>query len=392
MNRERFFILLLILLAACKKPYNPKVINSPVSFLVVEGVINTNDDSMIKLSRTVNLTSKTTVNPVDNAQLTVEGDDNSRFFLVQVATGTYKLIGVRLDPAHKYRLDIVIDGKDYKSDFEQAKITPPIDSVGFTVVNNKLQLYVNTHDPNNNTRYYRFDYTETWQFHARYNSAYRSDGVSIVPRHIDPIKGIDETVYNCFASDSASSIILGSTAKLTQDVLFQAPITTVDATSEKIETRYSIVVHEYALSETGYKFWENLKKNTEQLGSIFDALPSETGGNVHNVNDPKEQVVGYIGVSTVQSKRIFIDNSQIPQTWLPIYPYDCGAPDSLYFSTPKTGINTVASTLIPGLEIPVSAIFSPGSPNPIGYTGSDLQCVDCTIRGTKKRPDFWIDK
>jgi hypothetical protein len=381
--KDRKILLLVILLAlGCRKPYNPKVISSPNSYLVVEGVINTNDVTTIKVSRTVNLSNSVTTNPVQ-ANLIIECDNGSTYGLNEINEGVYQLAGVTLDNTRKFRLRITTldNNKQYLSDYEQAKVTPPIDSIGFTITGNKLQLYANSHDPNNNTRYYRFDYTETWRFHSQYYSAYYAAGDTILSRHAD------QDIYYCFANNTSSTILLGSSAKLTQDVLYQAPITAIESTSEKIELKYSILVHEYALTEKGYKFWESLKKNTEQLGSIFDAEPSQISGNIHNTADAAEPVIGYISAGTVQSKRIFIASEQLPSTWRPIYPYECGIDTLLYNS--KAHINQVAQVLIPGLEIPVAGIFSNTSLKPIGYTGSSQPCVDCTLRGSKQIPDFW---
>ena len=379
MKNWKILLVAALFVAGCKKPYNPGVINSPNSYLVVEGTINTNDVTTIKLSKTVNLSNAVTTNPVTNATLTVEGDNASSYALSEQSGGVYTLSGVSFDNTRKYRLRIKTGNKEYVSDYEQAKVTPPIDSIGFTVTNKGISLYANAHDPNNNTRYYRFDYIETWQFHSRYQSSYISNGDSIVSRTED------QMVYYCFGNNSSSTILLGSTAKLSQDVLYQTPITQVESTSEKLETKYSILVHQYALTADAYKFWVNLKKNTEQLGSIFDAQPSQINGNIHNINDASEVVVGYISTGTVQSKRIFIANTQLPQTFIPAYPYEC-ALDSEWYSHPKSGRNDVADVLIPKREIPVAAF---GTIAIEGFTASDIQCIDCTLRGTKQQPDFW---
>ncbi|MDB4920335.1 DUF4249 domain-containing protein [Mucilaginibacter sp.] len=375
MANWKFLLFIILLSVGCKKPYNPKVISSPNTYLVVEGVININDITNIKLSRTVNLSNSVTNNPVDNAELFIESDNGSNYGLQGIGNGSYQLTGVTLDNTRKFRLSIKLDGQSYLSDYEQAKVTPPVDSVGFIATGNKLQIYVNTHDPKNDTHYYRYDYVETWRFHSKYASSFVSNGTSIVPRHED------QQVYYCFLNNTSSTILLSSSAKLKQDVIFQAPLTAIESTSEKIEVKYSILVHQYALTAQGYKFWENLKKNTEQLGSIFDAEPSQLSGNIHNVANKTEIVIGYISACSVQTKRIFITSEQLPETWKPIYPYDC-----LIDSLLK---NSVQQVLVPGLEIPINGIYSGQSLNPIGYTASDPYCVDCTLRGSKQTPDFW---
>ncbi|WP_428328182.1 DUF4249 domain-containing protein [Mucilaginibacter sp.] len=386
MRNWKQILLLTIIFAGCKKAYNPPAITAPNSYLVVEGVINTNDSTIVKLSRTVNLSSKVTTNPVSNAVLTIESDANDTYSLNEIVTGKYAFGGFPLDNTHKYRLRIKTpDNQEYLSDFVAVKVTPPIDSVGFTTTGNGLQIYANTHDPKNSTRYYRFDYDETWQFHSKYFSNYVSNGVSIEGRTAD------QDIYHCFASDVSSTIIIGSTAKLTADVLYQQPVTNIISTSEKIETKYSILLREYALTADAYKFWDNLKKNTEQLGSIFDAQPSQISGNIHNTAKPAEPVVGYISAGTVSSKRIFISYTQLPQTWLPAYPDATCSQDSIWYDTPHSHFNGVAAYLIPlpAAEIPVSGIFAQGSPSPVGYLSSSVECVDCTLRGTKTQPAFW---
>ena len=384
MKRGAYISVLLISIMGCKKPYSPAVITNVTNFLVVEGMINTGPDStIIKLSRTVNLSAGITANPETGASLAVESDANNTYPLTETKSGYYTA-ALNLDNTRKYRLRITTSGnQQYLSDFVPVKVAPPVDSVGFIVQGNSVQIYANTHDPQNSTHYYRWDYTETWEFHSLYQSTYVTNGQAIVPRKAAQLN------YYCWATDTSSTIVLGSSAKLQQDVIYQNPITSVASTSEKIEMKYSILVKQYALTTDAYNFWTNLKKNTEQLGSIFDAQPSQINGNVHNVTNASEPVVGYISAGTVQTKRIFISNSQLPRVWQPTYPYVCEQDSALYCHY-RSCQNDVAEFLIPlgSTEIPISQI-SAANGTSLGFFGSSIECVDCTIRGKTKQPDFW---
>jgi len=177
-------------------------------------------------------------------------------------------------------------------------------------------------------------------------------------------------------------------------VLYQSPILFIPSTSEKIEDRYSVLFHQYALTADAYNFWVSLRTNTEQLGSIFDAQPSQITGNIHCVTHPLELVIGYLSACKVSSKRIFINYSQLP-LWVPNYPYNCNL-DSEYYSNPHgdpSGHNDVAAYLIPlsSSLIPTTAFQPYPDPRvpPKGYMASTLECVDCTIRGSKTPPTFW---
>ena len=380
MKKTRGILVLVVSMVACRKAYNPPVVAASDSYLVVEGVINSGSDStIIKLSKTVNLSSKITLNPLLHAVLTVESDQNNTYPLTEAGNGAYVSGGLNLDGTRQYRLRIKTPGgKEYLSDFVPVKNAPPIDSIGFNIVTTPdtgLQIYVNTQDPNNNTNYYRWDYVENWQFFSKYVSTFISDGTKLV------VRNNDQSVSVCYNSDVSSDIALASSKKLSRDVIYQDPIIFIKYSSEKIEAKYRVLVHEYALTPDAYTFWTNLKKNTEQLGTIFDAEPSQSQSNIHCLSNPAEPVVGYVSIGLVSTKTKFIYSSQLP-LWAPAYPYQCNV------DTAKVGKpDWVNLVLFPNTYLatdPIGSIF-----NPSAYLWTTRECADCTIRGSKIPPDFW---
>ena len=378
---------LVFTLLCCKKPYNPPPTSTNNSYLVVEGVINLSVDStVIKLSRTVKINDSVAYKPVLGATVSVEGEKEFDSRLDDIHNnGHYFTYAINLPTTQRYRLKIVTqEGTTYLSDYVEAKPTPPIDSIGYTITNDILNLYVNTHDPANKTHYYRWDYEETWAFHAKYPSIYVLDPVSnsIVARRSD------QMIYNCFGNDVSSNILLTSTEKLSKDVVYQGPLTQIPLTSEKIEKVYSVLLRQYAVTQDAFNFYQNIKKNTEQLGSIFDAQPSQISGNIHNVKDPKEPVVGYVSMTNVRAKRIFIQQADFPENVRPKYPYDCEEDSALYFN--KQHFNDVQNILInpPVTYIPTDAIRDPFG-GIIGFKYSTRECLDCTLRGTTMKPYYW---
>jgi hypothetical protein len=402
MNHSGYIYVVLVsgmLAAGCRKPYDPPVVSASNSYLVVEGVINAGPDStFIKLSRTVKLSDKVVANPETGAVLTVEGDQNTSYPLTEISKGNYASQGLNLDNSHKYRLRIrTADNKQYLSDYVEVLNSPPIDSVSYDLKGALtipgLNVNVSTHDQTNKVTYYRWDYQETWIIHSFYSSYFKSNGDTVLGRRFPA-----DNITDCWQSDTSSSVVLGSSAKLSSNVIYDQPIISIASTSEKLRVKYSILVKQYALSEDAYNFYVNIKKNTEQLGSIFDALPSVINGNIHSVTNPAEPVIGYISVGRTTSQRIFIDNRNLPE-WSSDESYYTGCHLAFGANNPCCyynfgGINQVDYYLNYNFTgdkdplIPIDAIGIPGHP-PIGYTASTRLCVDCTVRGTNKPPAFW---
>ena len=128
-----------------------------------------------------------------------------------------------------------------------------------------------------------------------------------------------------------------------------------------------------------------MKNNTEDLGSIFDAQPSLLKGNIHNIADANETVVGYLSVGTTQTKRIFIDRANLPPTWRTLNSQACEL-DTAFYNDPLTRFNDVKLTLINIIPPGFLAVDSIGT---LGYSRTTRTCGDCTLRGVNKQPAFW---
>jgi len=384
--KQLFYCWLVLLVTGCKEAYVSPVQSPKTGYLVIEGVVNSGPGiSNIKLSRTTALGSNGILNET-GASMWLQGEDNSSYTFAEQGNGEYVAGSLNLNATVKYRLLINVNtGKQYVSDFVSIKNNPPVDSVSWKRENGDgVQLYINTHDPQNNTRYYQWTYDETWQIQSAYLSVLKYKIVPHSPVNIYSVVykdsstfSYDPNVLNCWQHNSSTSLLLGATAKLTQDIVY-LPLAFVPHASIKIGVLYSINVKQYAWTKDGYAFLEKMKKNTESTGSIFDAQPSELQGNFHNVGDSTEPVIGYFNICPVQEKRIFISTADVP-AWN--YSSGCNAIE----------VQNISDSIIAKASMLQPSVVS--KPSPTGgiatFYAAAAECIDCTLRGSNIKPAFW---
>jgi len=378
----RRLIILLMLLGGCKEKYVVQV-NSPVNgYLVVEGFINISGNTGIMLTRSSGIDTPRYI-PEPGAEVDIQMQNGASYTLAEDFSGHYSVDGLSLDPSQQYRLHIqTANGKEYVSDYIVVKITPPIDSVNWTatsnsVTGNQVNIFVTTHDDQSQPGYYQWQYEETWKYHANYNSDIEYQNGSLI------LRPLSDDIYTCWRSDLSTTISIANTEKLSSNVIYQYPLTQIPySTSDKLIDRYSILVKQYALTREWYEWNEKIKRNTEQLGSIFDAQPSETGGNIHCVTDPNETVIGFIGCTTETEKRIFIDRTEIPRGTISNGDEFC-QPDTVGLSQEDIDLHFQG-----GGDIPITFLYKNGFL--VGIEGSIAECVDCRQKGgTTVQPPFW---
>jgi hypothetical protein len=364
------FCFLFVAVTGCKEKYEPLPVITDNHFLVVEGFINTNGTTNIKLSRTIRLADSARPMPESGALVTVEGVNNTFFLLQESAIGNYTSSQVSLPDLSFCRLRIVTNaGKEYVTSDIQVKPVPPIDSVNWERTEAGVNTYVNTHDAANQTRYYLWEYREDWEFRSTYTSHLEYINDQIVQR--DPSINISR----CWQSIKSSRIITATTSHLTNDVIQRIPITYIPQGSWMLGVKYSVEVKQYPLTKEGFQFWENVKKNSEQLGTIFDPMPSQTSGNIRCVTDPEEPVIGFISAGTSSVQRIFINHADV-FPW--VVQNACSEifvishPDSVKMYFGDWGF-------VPEYEQRL----------PAGYVASTPLCIDCRLRGINVKPPFW---
>ena len=309
-NIDRFFqfTLLMFCLMACRKPYEPAVIKANSKFLVFEGVINTgvNAVTTISLSRTRNLYDSIPFEPELFAKASIETDGGPSYTLQEQGKGIYTSGTLNLNTSARYRIKInTADGNQYVSDFVTVKQAPVIDEITWEQDPEGVNIFLNTHDPQNNTTYYRWSYSETWEYHAVYdtNLGFRNGQLYF--------RDSSELTHKCWSNSSSTEILIGTSAKLTEDVISRKLITSIPRNTEKITQRYSILVKQFALTREAFEHWQILEKNKTQRGTIFDSQPAQLTENIHCITNPDEPVIGWLSASSIQEKRIFINNSEV---------------------------------------------------------------------------------
>jgi len=372
----------LLIFSSCVQIFNPPETTATYNYLVVDGFINAgNDTTFIRLSRTGPVTDTTQITPEINANLVIEGTDNSRVPLYENNPGIYACVPFNPSNNFQYRLHITTsNGSQYESDYMQPLFAPAIDSLGW--INTELggpaqsgvSIYVNTHNVNSSSRYYKWVYYETWEFHPPFESFYPSAYFLNNPGG----PPLDYTaLYTCWRTDTSTGIVLGSTFNLSENIISEIPIVFIPDSSWKLSVEYSILVQQQMLDENGYAFFQNLQQNSEELGSIFAPQPGVVSGNMHCLNNPSETVIGYVSCSSTTTKRIFIVNNQVTgwykepnscQEWI--------ADQDDYFLLDENKL----------ILLQKSYILPNGDK---GASVTDPVCGDCRLSGTSIVPSFW---
>lgn len=380
----------LLALSSCREPYTPSLPTSTTDLLVVDGFINSQGSTLIKLSRTNTLAHASDPPLVESkATVYVQDDAGARYPLNESTTaGTYTSVMQTLNPARQYQLRITTKtGKDYASDLVPVKTTPPIDQLSWKFENDGVQVYLDAHDATRNTTYYRWTYEETWSFNSAYYSNLRyQNGVLVARSALSR-----DSLYTCWRTLGSTAIRQTTTLPLSQDAVRSFPLTLVPKTSEKLRIGYSILVQQHGETAEEYAYWDKLRKNTENVGSLYDALPTQLTGNVHCLTDASEPVLGFVGAHSVTEMRLLVLRNDLPKpvTWV----FETGYEDcllkhldeadrslvQLYFRDNPTNIPVDTISLPPRV---------PGVPVP-GFRAGSAACIDCRLKGTHTKPSYW---
>jgi hypothetical protein len=362
-----------ILLTGCIVQFTPET-EEAKELLVVEGLITDQPvANTIKLSKSLPFGKKSEAKPLSGCFVSLKDDVGNFYLLVEKEAGTYitNPSAFRGQVGRFYTLGIVSNNgtniTNYESFPMEMKPVPPIDSVYYekTVIKEGVEnyfgidgcnIFLDTHDPENKCKYYRWDFNETW-----------------VLRLLFPVENI-----KCWVNDTSNEINFKSTAAFDESRIIRHPVTQISNNTDRLKIKYSISVNQYSLNEDEYVYWEKLQNITDQVGGLYDVIPASVPSNIFCIDNPAERVLGYFSVSARSSKRIFIKDNF--SGIINLYP-DCPI-DTVYGDVEIWGLDVsvwVLSDNPPSFGSPRRRILT-----------DKRGCADCTVRGTNVKPEFWI--
>lgn len=368
MKSVHFIILTIILLlsAGCTTEFFPDF-DENKELLVVDGLLtDQNRVNTIKLSRSMPIGKPLVNKPVKGALVIITDNNGTATTLKESRAGTYSTDSLKFRGriGSSYSLKVRVNNVNYETDFIEMKPVPPIDSLYYekVLVNNTrdstkmdegCRIYADSWDPSGKCLFFRWDYTETWEYRIPYS-----------------------VINNvCWIEDRSNEVLIKNTSVYSQARVSKYQINYINNNTDKLKVKYSILVNQYSLNKQEFDFWEKVRNISENVGNLYDITPVTIPGNIRCSTNPGETVHGYFSVSAISQKRLFIKDVFLGQ---PNF-YTYCATDTIYGRLPEEGMNS-AYWVIEDFanEVPSMWVIT-----------TFRECADCTTEGTKVRPPFW---
>jgi len=305
-------------------------------------------------------------------------NDGNEFPFDESAPGTYLTASDFIpEPGKSYKLFVLYDGNIFESNFEKMRAASPIDSITYKTVLDKrsedgitvsgYRFFTSTHQDAAGISYYRWSMDATYLFSVPYTATHIWNGKETLPASNDSVK-------TCFFSKNITGIYVASTSGLAENRIINAPLHFESQYGEALSIRYSLHVKQLSISESAYRFWNDLSKLVDRAGGLYEIQPFSVRGNVFCTTESDVKVAGIFEVAGVTDTRIFADRP----TDFKIIPFTCyqqyvGTRDYPWYRVPKGAFLTLD-------------LYT------LNYLISSADCYDCTLRGGyTTRPPFWED-
>ncbi|WP_319501126.1 DUF4249 domain-containing protein [uncultured Draconibacterium sp.] len=310
-----YSFLLCILLAGCEDVYRPDI-DVVDNVLVADARIAADQPvNYIHLYESVAYYDNVGTGPaVTNANVRLVDNNGSELELPHYSGGRYRLNKI-LDPNLQYKLKIEYLGEEYESSFEEVPQKPSIDSVyGFEEVEIRQESGDNDVDnvdrfegvrlyaditPNNENPYCRF----TTRFVLQYNYIVEVPGPfgSTMP----------ETMYGWKSSypqgtfNIASPPEYSATKEIKKHPLYFLK-NRVKYKDDHIFSGWIVILYQHGITKSAYNYYDDLNKQLDSEGKIFDPLYVQARSNIKCITDSKQKILGNFEISANTETRYFL--------------------------------------------------------------------------------------
>ncbi len=305
MNKGYILHILIVLLTGCISSYNLEH-DTNENLLVVDGKITQEDVQHELTLRRSTAIGATDFNAVPGARVSLYDEQGNREEYYEMGNGKYVLEGNVLErtPGKSYYIEIQLsDQKIYRSvlqtmpevikpeklDFKLEEIEELSDLENI-IIKRYLSLYINTPV---------FKGDQNLYFTWRIDHAY-----SFAELQCHPLK----TPVSCYITRKLvnDNLKIFSSEDLAGGILenFRVGSILILPNWEFFEKHFFNVA-QHSITKEAYNYWETVKKVAQSTGSIFDTPLAPINGNIYNINDSDDRVLGFFEVSTVDTIRTY---------------------------------------------------------------------------------------
>ncbi len=318
---------LFLFLTACVEVYDVRYdLNADV--VTVDGTV-TNERGLtvtLRISRSSGLNYY--AEPMRDCTVEVLAGNGTSVALTETSSGVYSAPETfQGQVGQTYRLRFKTStGVTYESDPEQLTEAPPIakiyhqfnqngilDRTGNRVLASSLDVYVDVNDPANRKNYYQWRWVDFED--QRICATCEGGKLDIKTRECIPERN-SRALFDYVCETQCWEIYYSSDVNVFSDVYSNGR--TISARlAARIPYYYIgqgfpiegalVEIQQYAISAAAYEYYKILGDQAQNTGNLTDTPPAAIVGNVHNVSDASEKVVGYFGAAGISKSRLFID-------------------------------------------------------------------------------------
>ncbi len=386
MRLSKVIILLsMVFIGSCVDPFIPAT-TSYDNILYIECLLSNDNSSVqkVRISHSTPIISSTGINSivqranVSGAMVRVFELDSESSIFSETLPGIYEAdSSFRPEIGKTYKLEVLFEGNTFESDEVTMMAGTSIDSISFKHTKEKVSesspvydgyhFYVSTHDDSDGPSYFRWASEATYFFRSFYDATHIYINRTQVPANNNDVKF-------CWTSNTMKGIYVTNTEGLTENKVLESPLHFQSQYGDALSIRYSLNVKQYKISRDVWQFWNQMARQVNQNGGMYDTQPFRIEGNIRCTSDPTVMVTGIFEVAGYSEKRIYVDRP-LEFDILPVFcPRDeIGTRDLPWYRIPS------GSYIIYDYDVGA-------------YMYSSPQCFDCTLKnGTLEKPDFWDD-
>lgn len=387
-----FLILIGFGLTNCTDPYKMKTDTFEDAVVIEATITNILEKQTVKVFRTYRFED---FGPVfeENADVTVTDSDGNQYPFVENNRTYTSVTPFQAVPGKEYHLTVITsDGKKYVSTKEVLPTDTPMQDLTANVrtIDNirGVEIRAKSYDPSNSSKYYRFEYEETYKVIAPRWIPFKGvvSGPSLYELFVTMVPRTEEA-ETCYSTDKSTDILLLNTKETTEDRV-DFPVRFISTQNYIMSYRYTILVRQYVQNQHAYNYYKNLKKLSGSGSILSPNQPGYLVGNIKSASNPNEKVIGFFDVSTVSSKRIFFNYADLfPGEELPPYKVNCFL---TRFDYCYGGPTCSAPAINIFLNNNLMAIYNYAEA-PNAYVITPIECGDCTSFSSNVMPPFWVE-